>query len=480
MIRNLVLLVLAPLTTLAPLAGCASAPRDAGFGDVRGLVAERTGRRVVWNQGTAEDGEARRAVADLLRDELTSGEAIQIALLNNAALQATYEDLGVAQAALVQAGLLRNPIFDAEVRFVEGGGGTGLELAIVQDFLDLFHIGLRQRLAEAALEAARLRVAGEVIDLAGRVRAAFYDAQAAGQLVEMRQTVLAAAEASHDLARRLREAGNVTELDLQNERAAYEQAKVDLAAAEAEATDRRERLTAMMGLWGKQTQWTIARRLPELPADDDIDLTAIERRAVERSIDVTLGRRQLQTAAGTLGLQQSAALLGELEAGASAEREPDGEWAVGPAVAVPIPLFDQGQGRTAAARAEFRRARQQLTATAVAVRSAARAARDRLAAARDRARYYREVIVPLRHQITRQAQLQFNAMELSAFQLLDARRQEIEAGAASINALHDYWLARTRLDQLLAGRMTDLGAAATTNSNNQPGAGTGGREEGNH
>src|SRR5437762_12175251 len=80
------------------LAGCASVPKDAGFESVQSAVAERSGQRVQWNARTADD----RAVASTVRAMLTNGidadRAVQIALLNNRRLQATYEDLGVAQA----------------------------------------------------------------------------------------------------------------------------------------------------------------------------------------------------------------------------------------------------------------------------------------------------------------------------------------------------------------------------------------------
>src|SRR3954469_1852756 len=103
------------------LAGCANAPRDAGFNDVRRNVADRTRVELVrWDQGTDADRQAQSSVDAILARELTPHSAVQVALLNNADLQATYEDLGVAQADLVRAGLLRNPVFDADVKFIEG------------------------------------------------------------------------------------------------------------------------------------------------------------------------------------------------------------------------------------------------------------------------------------------------------------------------------------------------------------------------
>ena len=84
------------------LTGCAAVRPQAAFEDVRQTVAERAPYRVVWATGSAEDAAARVAVDSLLADSLTVEAAVQVALLNNRRLQATYEDLGVAQADLVQ------------------------------------------------------------------------------------------------------------------------------------------------------------------------------------------------------------------------------------------------------------------------------------------------------------------------------------------------------------------------------------------
>ncbi|MCE9565876.1 MAG: TolC family protein [Planctomycetes bacterium] len=460
------------------LSGCTSVPKHANFPDVQDAVAERTGQQVQWNRLSADDRAVNAALRDMLGQELTADRAVQVALLNNRNLQATYEDLGVAQAEVVQAGLLRNPVFDAQVKFVEGGGGTKLELAVVQDFLDVFLIPLRKRVAEDGFAAATLRVTGAVLDLAGQARTAFYGHQAAEQTLELRQTVTAATAASYELAKRLHAAGNITDLDLAQERALHEQAKLDLAQAETAVLDGRERLNVLMGLWGTDTGWAVVKRLPDLPDGEPVATGDAERRAVETSLDLAIARSDVQARARTLGIRRSFGLLPEAEAGVAAEREAEGDWSVGPAISLPIPLFDQGQAGTAKARAELGRARQQYIATAVAVRSAARAARNRLLAARARADYYRKVILPLRQEITRQTQLQYNAMQVGAFQLLQAKREQVEAGVAYIDALRDYWVARTRFEQITTGRLTDLGESGptptSTSGASDPSRGSGG------
>ena len=446
--------ILVSMMAAGAVAGCAAVTEEAGFGEVRQTVAERTGGDIRWRQGTAEDRALDEAVAKLLADGLTADEAVQVALLNNRRLQATYQDLGVAQAALVQAGLLANPIFDAAVMFPLTGGAPDLELSVVQDFLGIFYLPLRTRVAESEFDATKHRVAGAVIDLAGRTRAAFYRAQADVQQLELREQVTRATAVSLEAMQRLRAAGNVTRLDVDNEQALHERARLDLAAAEAGVLASRERLNRLMGLWGAETEWAVAPRLPDLP-DTETDLETVERRAVEASLDLAAMRSELEAFGRQLGLTEASALLPFADAGAAAERD-DRDWKVGPVLALPIPLFDLGQARVATAQAEFRRRHQRYWALAVEIRSATRAARETLRAARDMARHYRDVMLPLSERIVEETQKRYNAMQLGVFQLLLAKQQQIATGAAYIEALRAYWVARAELDQILQGRLSDM------------------------
>ncbi len=159
----------------AILTGCSSVPKDAGFGSVRATVADRTGMEIRWNQASKADRDVERSVADLLSRPLTPDSAVQVALLNNQNLQATYEDLGIAQAELVEAGLLRNPILSADVRFPRYVA-LPFDISVTQSFVDLLSLPLRKKVAGAAFEAAKLRVTNAVLATAAQTESAFYRA----------------------------------------------------------------------------------------------------------------------------------------------------------------------------------------------------------------------------------------------------------------------------------------------------------------
>ncbi len=431
------------------LCGCAGPAKDAGFDDVRTEIEQRSGGEAVWRQETPEDAELDRRVEGLLREDLTTDAAVQIALLNNRKLQALYEDLGVARSLLVQAGLLKNPIFDAAVLFPLSGGATELDFSIAQDFLEIFFIPLRKKIAGAEFDAVRHRVAHDVLAMVGQVRRGFYRVQADQQLLEMRRQVLKATEASAELARRLHDAGNIRDLDLAREQSLHEQARLELIQAESQLVGSREELNTLLGLWGEQTQWKIAARLAEIPGREP-EMADAEKTAIDRSLELAMMRSHLQAAGHRIGLARASGLIPVFEAGAMAERE-EGRWEIGPSFEWPIPLFDHGQARTAAARSQMRKLQKQYYYKAVEIRSAVRSTRQRLLSTRQTVLQYRNVLLPLRQKMLDEMQLEYNAMQVGAFDLLLAKQIQIETGRRYIESLLDYWDAHTEMDLLQKG-----------------------------
>jgi len=454
------ILILTALVSMS-FTGCASLQPRQAFGEVTDEVEPRTGVRVRWNQGNDSDQAVESATRGLIAQELTVESAVQIALLNNRNLQATLEDLGIAQAELVQAGLLKNPVFSALVRFPEAGAGdANLEFSVSQNFIDLLSMPLRKRVAAAQYDAVKARVADEIVMLARDTQEAFYTAQGSAQMLEMRRSVLDATAAAVDAALRLREAGNITELALTHEQALNGQATLELALTEAQIVSHRERLLLLLGN-GSLGEIKIASRLPTLPATDD-EIADVESLALEQRLDLAAAKRELNATYASLGVTRQFAWFDDAEIEVEAERETDGEWITGPGVSLPIPIFDTGAARVSVARAQIRQAEHRIHAMFLQVRSQARAGKAAMRAARERVNYFQNSLLPLRQKITRQTQLQYNAMQVGVFELLQAKREEIEAGSEYIESLRDYWIARTDLERAIGGRLASPATPTTS------------------
>lgn len=451
MSRSLRAVVFLGLVASLP-SGCGSVPREAGFPDVRNLLSDRLPQRVHWYQGGPEDAEAERTVRDLLAAPVTVDGAVQIALLRNRSIQATYEDLGIAQADLVQAGLLKNPVFSAGVRFpTSAPGGVNLDFDLVQSFLDILLMPDRKRIAGEEFEAAKLRVADAVLHLAADTKIAYYTAVGARQIADMRRMIARAAEVSADLAQRIYEAGNISELALTLEKSAFADSRADLARAEMEALAARENLVRHMGLWGREARtWTLPDRLPDVPAEE-LPLDRAESRAVGRRMDLAAARKEILAVACSLGMTGRFGWLGRLNVGAEAERDTDGQWVAGPSLSVQIPIFDSGRPAVARLEALLRQKEHRRAALAVEIRSEVRLARDRLLMNRYRIEHLLRVTIPLRERAVALAMEQWNFMLMGTFELLDVKRHEFDAYQEYIEAVRDYWISRSDLWRAMGG-----------------------------
>lgn len=461
------------LLLLLTCVGCASLDPELAFQTVRRDVAERTGYLVQWNRGTDADRAVTARIDKLLEQGLTVDQAVQVALLNNRNLQAEYQRLGIAQANLVQAGLLKNPVLDVTFRFAERVNDGVLEFAVVQDFMNVLMVPLRKRVARAELARTRLEVTARVVDLAARTRLAALEVQAAAQQLKLRRVQLEATRARYDMAGRLHEAGNIKDLDLATHRAVYEQTKLVVARAETRLDQLRDVLSALMGLYGQRTQWTLREDLPEVPTGEQ-KLDDLESRAVRGNLHLAALEQAMRAEAARTGIEISETAFPELALGGEVEREPGNHWSGGPTFGVAIPVFDWGQARSAAGRAMLMNLWQRYTARAIDLRSAVRSAGRRLENARAASRHIDEVVVPLQSRIMQEVQLQYNAMQLGTFRLLAARRMEIEARLQGIAARRDYWRMRTRLEQILAGVDVPVESLVTGAAGASPGMGEGG------
>jgi outer membrane protein, heavy metal efflux system len=429
------------------LGACASVPKDSGFGDVRRTVATETQQPVEWDSGRPVEPPDDAAVAPLLEEVLTPERAVQVAFAHNRDLQATLEELGVARAELIAASTVRNPVADGEIRF-PGDPARPFEITVHKTIMDLFQLGNRKKMGRARFEAAKLRVGGAVIHFAAQVRTSYYDLLAARKILARIETILRAQEAAAELARRQHSAGNISDLDLESEQSRYEQIKLDHARAQLDELQARERLISDLGL----TQRAELKLPDDFPAPAETDMAAeeVERQVVARRLDIRMAERDVEAARRAASVAKTAA-FDDVDVGVHHEREPDGKRTTGPALTVPIPIFDRGAAQKTRARALFRQAQQRLNALRVMARSEARAAQERLGEARARMAYLRDVVIPRRERILKLTQLEYNAMLRGVFQLLEARQNLSQAQREEVVATRDYWVARTDLDTALLG-----------------------------
>jgi outer membrane protein TolC len=87
------------------------------------------------------------------------------------------------------------------------------------------------------------------------------------------------------------------------------------------------------------------------------------------------------------------------------------------------------------------------------------------------AKKYEGEVLPLQQTISAETELQYNAMQIDAFALLQAAREQVRAKVAGIEAKRNFWLASTDLSVAMLGGGTitepDALVAATSSSANE-------------
>lgn len=464
-------LTAAALATLV-LAGCASFSPDGGLNHVAELTQERAGQGIA-PQRTAQDvDQARTRIGELLRQPLSADTAVELALLNNRGLQASFSQLGIAEADLVQAGRLRNPVFGFG-RLALGGGAAEIDRSVMFDVLGLLTMPAAIRIQQRNFEQAQYAAAAEAVGLAADTRKAYFGAVAAQETVQYLRQVKEAADASNELAKRMLRAGNFNKLAQMREQAFYADATAGLARAEQQAVAERERLTRLLGLSGAQLDFRLPERLPDLPKAPTTPQNA-EQIAIEKRLDVLMAKRSTEATARALGLTNATRFIDGLEVGYQNKSETGEPRRNGFEIELPIPLFDFGTARSARAEATYMQSVHRTAAIAVNARSEVRDSYFAYRTAFDLAKHYRDEVVPLRKRISEENLLRYNGMLIGVFELLADAREQVRGVTDYVQALRDFWMAQTNLQTALTGRSpggSSAASAAPGAASSEPSAG---------
>jgi cobalt-zinc-cadmium efflux system outer membrane protein len=451
-VTNLNKTVSGALTAALALSGCASSSPHKAQRELDQMIQDRSGLALRSGENRS-DLAVKESTRALLKEPLTAEAAVQLSLLNNSELRAKLEESGIAQADLVQAGLLENPRFHGAWRFPSGGGAdhTGRELGITENFMDILALPLRRKLADAQFEQAKFRLSHDLLGLTAEVKEAFFDLQAEEQRLVLRRTTFETMDAAAKLWAGQRQAGNVSALDAAREKAAVEEARLDLKREEAETANERERLALLMGVQD-MAEWTISETLTNLPPSDP-DLMQLEIAALTQRWDLAAARKEPLVLKEALRVNRLGWISG-LSVGIDSEKDLDGKFGIGPSVEWNVPLFDRQQASSAKIRAQSRQSDDSIQALESSIRYEVRKARTSLVVAHQAADAYRETLLPLQENILSESLKHYNFMLLGVYQLLQAKRDELQVRGAYIDALKNYWTSLAELERAVGGKIS--------------------------
>ena len=256
-------MVAALICSCAAFSACSTFSRDGGFDTVAAAAQKDLRLEVRWPRTAQERAKNEAQVAALLAQPLKPDDAVQIALLDNHALQASFQELGVSEADLVQSGRLPNPRFT--LRRTSAAGLYDIEETLTFNVLSLVTAPYLHSIEQRRFTQVKSAVIVQIVQLADRTRTAYYTALAARDSLHYAWQVKNAAQTGSELAKRMLSAGNWNRLDQARQQSFYQQALQQLSHAQLADEAARAELRRLLGIADPDTAVNLAEHLPDLP-----------------------------------------------------------------------------------------------------------------------------------------------------------------------------------------------------------------------
>ena len=438
------------LFALVFLAGCSTISQEEAFDSLKKRTTAHEGKNLKWIKTPQEAANIDATVRTLLSQPLTEDNALRIMLINNRALQQTYENIGIAQSELVEAGLMRNPLLGYSIG--HSNGMTKSTLSVEVAFLDLLWIPLRRELGGLALEESILSVGDSVLRSARDTKKGYIDARLAEEKVLLYRSILKSHEGTFQLAIRQYTAGNLSKRSMLKIQDSYERARIELITLERENGAAREALNKSLGLYGEQTYYTLSTE-PLKRIEPAISESGLEKRAIADRLDMHSAIKSVDYAAKQAGYSENTRFVDDVELSLESEKATDESRLNTFGIKIPIPIFDFGQGRVSKSHSIYNQSVHHLYETAVNIRSEVREGYANFRYAYDIACTYDEVIVKTNQQILEETQLFYNGMLDGIYELLEDQRRAVQAKMEAIDALGAYQKAQADLEYTIGGKL---------------------------
>ncbi len=427
------------LRLLASGALCCSA---AACATTRATTPQDVSSRIQKETGyPTREAAADPAVPDgvVLEDGLTEQEAVAVALWNSSGFQESLADLGVARAELVQAGLLRNPVFSLLFPW----GPKQLEATARWPLDALWQRPHRVAAARLTTEAVGERLVATGLNVVADTRLAYAGVQRARRFAALAADSAQLSRRIADLSRSRFNAGDISELESETADTDAARAELESRRAAMETALAENALLQFLGL-GERVRPGSLTLVDAQPIGtiscEDVTLAALEHEALAARPDVRAAELDIEAAGRRLGWERSRifSLIAILDFNAAGKEGAE----LGPGVETDFGLFDRNQAGVLRASAELDRARARYQNTRQRIIRGVRDAHSALTASSAAAARWRTDVTPRLERQAGQTQRAYEAGEMSYLAVIEALRRlndgrlnELDAAAATRRAL---------------------------------------------
>jgi cobalt-zinc-cadmium efflux system outer membrane protein len=346
------------------LPSCAPSPSSINPNRRYKIVSEETKKHtnidIDWQDIEAGCGDVSQEIADMLERGISRSDAVKIALLNNHALHADFESLGISRADLAQAGLYTNPSSDSIFVFPTNFPDIQpvVTFGVTFSVSDLWRVPLREKVAYDELEITTARILQTIIDTVAEAKTA-YDTHMYQQILYATQkSIIVNSNRIRDMIYKNKLYPKTTAADHALADALSLQSELDLTNVDTNRNIAFINLRNILGLKPepKPLKLTSNFVLPHyrLPAEDSLNKIALN-----NNPQIQMAKLKIQQATDSLKYER-ASVVQRFDAGFQYIRDTDGLTKYfGPEIVFDIPIFDNNSAQIARAKATLEQAKRE-------------------------------------------------------------------------------------------------------------------------
>lgn len=421
-----------------------------------GVIEDSLVRRVAFQQQVSEE-DGRLPFEPIIEPPVDSGsyepeqsftlaDLEALALSNNPALAAANAAVAKSRGLLRQVGVGPNPTLGYSGNQLADQATDQHTVFLEQEFVRGNKLALNRQVLRHTTEAQRWEMEAQSFRVLTDVRVRFYEAMAIQHQLDATIDFAQVAKRGVDVASQLQEAGEGTVVDVLLSKTLMSETNLAIEQARANYRGAWKDLAAVAGLPDLQPVRLVGNfETPVVIQDWENTFAAIKAESPELAVAnaivcekrAFLQRQQVQAIPNVAG-----------QIGAGYDRGTD-SGLINLQVGVPIPVRNRNFGNIAAARADYRRAIENVRRIELAIQSRLARAAQEFESANASVQKYQQEIIPQAIESLELSEKAYNAGELAFLQVLTVRRNYYDSSIRFIQSQGDLAQARAKVEGML-------------------------------
>lgn len=438
--------------------GCTKVKIDKEFSRIKKSAQKLTDLDVTYEQSVCNRFDLDQGYKDQLAHGITRSEAVGIALKNNPELQAYFDNLGVAKADLVEAGLYTNPrvesvfVFPIKKALVESR--TEIEAAASFRISDLWVVPLTKKVAADLLEVMTLKILSKILDIVKEVSMVYDDCLYSQELLKNANDSLKQVKAFKNELSYRKNYGYTSDFEEYITDVSIGDFELDRIDAQRHLTSSFIHLKKLLGL--DQEEYRIVTIEDFYSTSQIPNVNVLEYTALQNRPEIQVAQMKIKQYEHTVSLEK-ASVWDDVNLGVAYSRDFEKPYrGIGAYLSLSIPIFNDNHAKIARAEYLLRQSTKELSAQLVKIKEEIHLHTSALAALQEELSIFSNQLIPAHQKAMNWADKYSAQMQVTMLVPIQAKIDFYRTRKRLIGTQREYLSNYAQLERALGRKLIDV------------------------